>query len=431
MATLSASLDTHKLADLKKLFLERFGLPLQLVDVQGNPIGVTAADRVSRPLCALLSRCAAARACCRLEHRRAIETAFALGESYTFACHAGLLLNCTPLADGAHQLGALLSGQTLPESFNAVLACETCQRLRAFRVGRARVEAAVRDHLYVPGAALQKAGDFVFRMARNVLGLDMRRLGERREQAQQQAQIAETIQAVKQQATEAHVSYPYERERELLQRVQAGDRIGAKAVLNQILGTVMFRDPPGSPLFRIRLIELLAVVSRAAADAGGDVETALARNTENIRRLLESNDHTELCISICRALNEFLDRVCAKREAQVENPLAAVVAYLEAHFDRKLSVVELARQAHLSPSRASHAFREHYGLSMMAMLTRIRLEQAKRLLLETNLSCLEVALRAGYQEQAYFTRMFRRREKVTPRQYRVQNRGGQAHQRAT
>jgi two-component system response regulator YesN len=423
MTSAAKRLDQHKLLRIKRIFRSRFGLSLQLIDLDGQSLWTTEADRASQPLCSLLAKDPAACARCQLDRRRAMQTAFALGDSYTFVCHAGLLVNCTPLMHGDERLGALLSGQTLPESFNETLAQETAERLKTFALGQAAIASALKDHLYVPGQVLQKAGAFLFQLTRKTLRLDMRTLTEQREQAQQQAQIAETIYAIKQRAGAGDVLYPYEREKELLQKVKAGDRLGAKAILNQILGTILFRDPVGSPMFKIRLIELLVVVSRAAAEAGVDVQRVLARSLTNIRKVLRSRDHSDLCVTISAALNEFLDIVCSNREAQMPTPLTAVTAYIEKNYDRNLSVAELARQAHLSPSRVSHLFKEKFGLSLIDQLTRVRIDNAKKLLLETNLSCLEIAAEVGYQEQAHFTRVFRRLEKVTPRRYRALNRG--------
>lgn len=416
-------LSSHKLLTLKKLYLDKFGLALELVDTEGNSLETSEVDKVSRPLCTLLAANPAACARCQQDRRRGIDAAFALGEPYSFVCHAGLLVNCTPLVHGTQRLGALLSGQTLPESFNESLAQEMQQRLQPFGLDQGRLLAALQDHLYVPGQTIQKANAFLFRMVRSFLGLDTRALNEPREQAQQQAQIAEAIQAIKERFKTAAAPYPYEQEKELLHKVKAGDRLGAKAVLNRILGAILFREPERPFLFKIRLVELLALASRAAAEAGVDTDKVLSRNLANIGKLLKCKEHTKLCVIVSRGLNEFLDNVCARREAQVQSPVAAVAEYMAKNFDRPLSVAELARQAHLSPSRASHVFKQKYGVSMLQLLARLRLEEAKKLLLETNLSCLEVALRAGFQEQAYFTRLFRRQEKITPRQYRLVNRG--------
>ncbi len=415
-------LNDTKLKRLNKLFFKNYALPFQYLDLEGNPARPAAHDPKRQPLCALLAQNPASCAACQIEHQRAIELAFSFGESYSFVCHAGLLANCTPLLHGSLRLGALLSGMTLPENFSTTMSQEIGQRLTRFEFPEAKVHAAVEGHLYVPGKTLQEAGTFLLQRAEDFLRLDMAGLREQHEQTRQQAQIAETLQAIKQRVPGGSVPYPYECEKALIEKVKLGDRYGTAAILNKILGTIMFRDPVGSSLFKIRLIELLAVLSRAAAEAGADMDRVLARNLVNIRQILNTEDHTDLCITITKALNDFLGIVCARRETQTPTPLNAIVVYMERHFDQNLNVEELARQAHLSPSHVSHLFKKKFGLSMIEMLTGIRIENAKKLLLETNLSCMEIALRIGYYDQAYFTRIFTRREKVTPRRFRVLNR---------
>jgi len=245
---------------------------------------------------------------------------------------------------------------------------------------------------------------------------------EQREHAGQQAQIAAASHAVKGGTKYGRAPYPYEREKDLIEKVKLGDRQGAKGVLNEILGVVLFRDSVGSYLLKTRLVELLAVLSRAAAEAGVDVEKVLERNTLYFAELLNANSDADLCRTISNALNDFLDTVCASRETRIETPVTAVLRYIERNHQAELTVKELARQAHLSPSRLAHLFREKTGSTLMETVTRVRVEYAKRLLLETNLNCTEIAYRVGYNDQSYFTRVFRKHEKLTPRRFRVLNR---------
>jgi len=95
-----------------------------------------------------------------------------------------------------------------------------------------------------------------------------------------QAKISEEIQNVKRQELEmlekdekkenSFISlcslYPLETERELLRRVRLGDKIGAKKVLNEILGKILFKNAGKTELIRARLLELAVVLSRAAVE---------------------------------------------------------------------------------------------------------------------------------------------------------------------
>lgn len=422
------SLSKNKIEKIKKTFLSCYGLPLGWADASGIPGKV---DRISRPLCAMLMADSRTRPLCLREYARGTEAAFAGGEPYVFQCHAGLVALLVPLMDEKRRLGAFIVGPTLPEPFGESLARDVEERLSVNGINIKKALAALRDHIFLPGASLQKAGAFLSRLALRNLGLDMRLLGENLEKARQQARIAEALQEAKENASSGPLN-TLALEKELLERVRNRDRTGAKAVLNRILGAIMFRDPAGSPMFKIRLVELLAVISRTALDARGKpekndscevVEKVLKRNLRNMESILSKSDQVELCSVISSSLDEFLDLVCSGSPVAEPAPIFAVVRHLEENFSRRLGAEELSGVAHLSVSRAAHLFKETYGMSMGEKLALIRVENAKRLLRESNLSCLEVALRSGFGEQAHFTRTFRRKEGMTPRKYRLMNRG--------
>ncbi len=420
MYTSNDTLNPDTMGRLREGLRQKSSLPLEVIGMDGAPMPFAVPEE-RQPLCALLCGHAAARSCCQADHRRAIQSAFDYGESYSFVCHAGLLVNCTPLADRDRQLGALLSGMTLPEKPGEVMVEEVRQRLSIFGLHANDIQKAINGHVYVDGNNLQETAVAVEGLARSCLRLDDRVLKSRREHTKQLARIAERIHAVKLNP-DAEVSYPYEREKKLIEKVKFGDRQGAKGVLNEILGTILFRDPMGSAVLKTRLVELLAVLSRAAAESGVDSGQILKQNLTYFEELLGSNNDNDLCAIISRALNNFLDTVCSNSAEQVRSPVGDVVHYIESNYMNELTVEELARQAHLSTSRLAHLFQEQMGTTMISVLTRVRIDQAKKLLLRTNLSCTEIAFQVGYKDQSYFTRIFRQQEATTPRQFRTANR---------
>lgn len=73
-----------------------------------------------------------------------------------------------------------------------------------------------------------------------------------------------------------------------------------------------------------------------------------------------------------------------------------------------------------SSSRIQHLIKEEYGLSFGEIRTRIRIDQAVRLLSETSFSVKEVSARVGYLHPSSFCREFRRRTGQTPAAWRKQ-----------
>lgn len=98
--------------------------------------------------------------------------------------------------------------------------------------------------------------------------------------------------------------------------------------------------------------------------------------------------------------------------------IAAAVAAIRRRPGEKCAVRELARRACLSESRFLHLFRRETGLPVSEFLLRERIREAKRLLRETGLPLLRVALECGFHDQSHFSGRFRRETGLTPLAYR-------------
>ena len=93
----------------------------------------------------------------------------------------------------------------------------------------------------------------IYIMLYETTNLDPRIIQWRRRKSEQQAQISDFIQ--QQKKLGAGDKYPYQNERELINKVKIGDKIGAKKILNTILATIMFRNPGQLDVLKTRLIE--------------------------------------------------------------------------------------------------------------------------------------------------------------------------------
>ncbi|MGO4790682.1 response regulator [Paenibacillus sp. 2KB_20] len=95
-----------------------------------------------------------------------------------------------------------------------------------------------------------------------------------------------------------------------------------------------------------------------------------------------------------------------------------VEAYVQHNFNEDISLQQLAARFHLSEAHFSRLFRKRLGVSFIEYLTRLRMEQAKRLLGDENVRIYEVSLAVGYQDSRYFSQIFRKYTGETPTEYR-------------
>lgn len=100
--------------------------------------------------------------------------------------------------------------------------------------------------------------------------------------------------------------------------------------------------------------------------------------------------------------------------------LAAVKEYLDEHFTEKLTLDELAEHFFINKFYLSKIFKETYGTTVNNYLISKRITRAKQLLRFTDMTVDEVGVAVGMGDANYFSRMFRKVEGISPREYRKQ-----------
>lgn len=95
-----------------------------------------------------------------------------------------------------------------------------------------------------------------------------------------------------------------------------------------------------------------------------------------------------------------------------------VIDHVEEHYRSALEVSELARIAGLSESQFRKRFMKLFKISPLKFITRIRVQTAAKLLLSSDASIAEIALKCGFCDQSYLTRQFSSFFGMTPKKYR-------------
>ena len=105
-------------------------------------------------------------------------------------------------------------------------------------------------------------------------------------------------------------------------------------------------------------------------------------------------------------------------EAHQPNAIELAIAHIHNEFAQELNMEHLAEEIGVSYSWFRSTFAAHTGLSPHQYLLELRLVRARNLLAETNLSVKEIAMQTGFEDEHYFSRLFRRKMNLTPGQFR-------------
>lgn len=98
------------------------------------------------------------------------------------------------------------------------------------------------------------------------------------------------------------------------------------------------------------------------------------------------------------------------------------LAYMQAHYERRLTLQELAQQVHLHPNYLCALFKDYTGKTVFAQLAAIRVEKAAELLRDRDVSVSTAAATCGFESPGFFTRKFKEIMGMTPKQYSLRYR---------
>lgn len=124
---------------------------------------------------------------------------------------------------------------------------------------------------------------------------------------------------------------------------------------------------------------------------------------------------TELVVNIFRRLE---DSGAGRMSLRLKGAVRSTVAYLEENFRRNISLEELAQRIFFSKDYLNKVFKEITGTPIGVYLQKIRIAEAKRLLLDTDMTVSDIAERSGFRDMKSFYNVFKREIGMIPKEFR-------------
>lgn len=404
---------------IESAFRRNFNLNLETMDVDGREIRSLCSSGCHPEFCKRIRSSKIGIKRCHQDRVRSLNLSIETGQPYITLCHAGIVLACVPIMDGNLPLGGMFFGKCIWEPFDESLQNDVQKRLAGLRIFNQDTDLVLERLPVVSARRIHEAAEFLYVLIYQTADLDPQVIQWRRQRSMQQSQIGQVIQETK--LLDAEEIYPYELECQLIAKVKIGDRTGAKEILNSLLGKIMFHNPGNINLLKARLVELLSVLSRAAAQGGVPINNLLNKNLDYINKVMTIETQEDICVWISHALDDFIESVYSSQDARKMSQLKPAIEYMQYNYAQPLTLADIAKAAHLSVSRMAHLFKEEMGVTIVDYLTNLRINHAKRMLMTSDSNCTRICYEVGYNNQSYFTRVFKQVAGLTPRQFRQQN----------
>ena len=335
------------------------------------------------------------------------------GEPQAFFIAPGIMSWIVPLAERAELRGGLCGGHVVLED-DAHITNASINYLVAEGARRRDTMMFMKGLPLFEQERVREAAERLSSLFYQYSGWQPLELERNRDRMQQQRQIAEEIH---QRKVEQNKAYPYDDERILLSHIRVGDRAGARKIFNKMLAA-MFLYSPKQVVVRARAIEMMGYLVRAAVEDSPLMEPLLERHMTWIEQIVETKDFDDLCNVLREALDDFMNSIFLQGVNPVSPAVSKALDYIAANFTETISLEDIAAAAGLSTFRIAHLLKEATGKTALQNIHYLRIQEARRLLETSEISCTDIAYETGFGDQSYFIKKFKKWMGITPAKYR-------------
>jgi two-component system, response regulator YesN len=113
-----------------------------------------------------------------------------------------------------------------------------------------------------------------------------------------------------------------------------------------------------------------------------------------------------------------------EKNEEISNPVDKTKKYIENHISEEISMDDIAQNVHLNPDYLTRIFKKEVGVSISRYIIYRKMDIAKRMLLETDESIGEIALKVGYYNYSSFNRIFTKFVNMSPQQFKNSHKNG-------
>lgn len=218
--------------------------------------------------------------------------------------------------------------------------------------------------------------------------------------------------------------YPVAYEKELKLAVMSGNKALANENINRLLADIFYSadSAKNMDIMLTRILELLTIISRAAIDGGMEPSVCLDLNVSAVSQLMEKRSHfgtpEDVAYWLVNIVNNYASIISELSSAKHSNLLSRAKSYIMLNYTHKITLNDVASAAFISPAYISKVFKRETGMTFVAYLNSLRIEQAKYYLLFTDRDISDIYSLTGFEDQSYFTKVFKSFTGISPGKYR-------------
>lgn len=213
--------------------------------------------------------------------------------------------------------------------------------------------------------------------------------------------------------------YSMEVESQLSVKVLACDEKGAYNILQELMGNALEQKAINPLTMKTRIIEIITTLMRVAVEAGADQESLAVLCGRSVEEILKSDTVMALQAMMQDAIKGIIEEVSQGRKRMNVEIFEKALNFIRENFTKPITLEQVSDHVHISPYYFSHGFKNFTGMSFIDFVTKLRIDEAKKLLLTTDMSVGDVGKQVGYYDPNYFGRVFKNVVGMPPSKFKV------------
>ena len=353
---------------------------------------------------------------CRKKLASAGQFASRLGEPYIFLCKAGLANIAISLIINESLAGYFIAGPMIMGELRNSTTCNftSLNNLSDSAALMAKMFAG-KMKVYQPNQISQIALLLYNCIITSVSGSDD--YSALRNQYNEQNKVNVDIQHYKKE--HVTVEYPYDLEQVLIENVTNGQVAAARENVGKLLKKFSILEAGDLEGIRTKTLWLFAIIIRIASENDNNLNQVIDTDLDVISRLSETESFQEL-VKVSESLMELITK---NMLSSIYNGRSQIVSkalqFINKNYREKISLKDIESNLHVNSSYFSTLFKQEMGVTFTDYLNSLKIEHACQLLINSNLSIIDVSLSTGFDDQSYFTKVFKKAKGMTPKAYRA------------
>lgn len=402
-----------KINNITDIYYQSTGINCQVIKLKGMDMKRVITSGNIPGFCNLVQCCKRGKDDCCKSYVYGARQAEKLGEYYIYFCPYGLINWAVPIMIRQEIEYFAIGGPTLMHPVDDLLIENIYKQNPGLQEKSENLKEVLNKIPFVDPVRTRYLAELLLHLSKGIDGSTL--FVEKKQKYNMSAHLAETIHELKDKNKENQNNrYPIEKEKQLISMVKSCNNEGARVILNQLLGHIYFNNGNNFDIVKSKSIELMAVLARAAIEIGADLEIIFGLEYMLYEDISNVKDINELSIGLTKILDRFIESTFLIGNVKNKDIIYKAMNYIRNnYYNKDITLNDVADEVGLSNSYFSKLFKESVGTSYTDYLNKVRVAASKELL-KKDITISEIAQAVGFNDQSYFSKVFKKIEGVTP-----------------